>query len=386
MNSQHFCLKTDTYFGQGVIEEIANLNVEKVCIVTDRFMVQIGLVKRIEEILKRKNISYKIFDEVESDPSLDIVKSGMFHLVNSKPDAIIAIGGGSVIDTAKAIVFFDVKLQEKILRKGDTKKVILVAIPTTSGTGSEVTSYSVITDKENNVKIPLKDPIMIPDIAILDSDMTATLPKKVIADSGMDVLTHAIEAYVSPVGTEFTKAYASQAIKLVFENLLPMYNDISIEEHRNKMHLASCMAGIAFEEASLGLNHGMAHTIGAMFHLPHGFCNSVLMPYVISYNSGLLEYKDINNETAKKYFEIADMMKFKTSYLKEGVESLIKEICILNFKLGIPSDFGKAGLDKDEYMKLVPQMIEKTMADACTKQNPIMPNRKSLENLFKSII
>lgn len=386
MNSQHFCLKTDIYFKQGAIKEIANLNIEKACIVTDKFMVQVGLVKKLEDILKEKGIKYKIFDEVQSDPSLDIVKRGIFHLVEGKPNAILALGGGSVIDTAKAIVFFDVKLQEKILRKGDTKKVSLVAIPTTSGTGSEVTSYSVITDKENNVKIPLKDNLMLPDIAILDSDMTATLPKKVIADSGMDVLTHAIEAYVSPIGTEFTKAYARRAISLVFENLLAMYNDVSIEEHRNKMLLASCMAGIAFEEASLGLNHGMAHTIGALFSLPHGFCNAVLMPYVIGYNSGLMQYKSLDNEVARKYFEIADMLKLKSNYTKEAIESLIKEICTLNFKLGIVSNFEKSGIDKDRFIELIPQMIEQTLSDACTKQNPVIPDRKSLEQLYRGII
>lgn len=383
--NKSFCLNTHIYYGKGSVANIKKINPKRVCIVTDKYMLEFGLVKKVTDILESENIEYRIFSEVEPDPTLAIVKKGVSHLVENKPDVIIAIGGGSVIDTAKAIIFFDIELQEKILRKEDTKKTYFVAIPTTSGTGSEVTSYSVVTDKENNIKIPLMSSKMFPDIAILDSDFTKTLPQKVIADSGMDVLTHAIEAYVSLQSTPFSKSFATEAITLAVENLIPMYNNLENDDYRLNMLLASCLAGLAFEYSTLGLNHGIAHSIGAQFKLAHGLCNAILLPYIISYNAGLYS-KRINDRLLKKYSEVAKLFKIVDKSPIENVMALIEKLKDMNIKMNIPLNFSEAGINRNDYFLSLNTMANNTMGDACTLGNPIDVTLEEVKELYKKLI
>ncbi|MCG4585477.1 iron-containing alcohol dehydrogenase, partial [Anaerosalibacter bizertensis] len=287
-----FKLNTEIYYEINSIEKLKDIKRKRAYIVTDELMVELGNIAKITYILDDNNIDWCLFDKVVPDPTVDVIKKGLHEMIDFKPDTIIAIGGGSSIDTAKGILYFYMKILEKLIDKNSIKKPLFIAIPTTSGTGSEVTSYSVITDGENNVKIPIISDDMVPDIAIIDCNFTKTVPPSVTADTGLDVLTHAIEAYVARGSSGYTDIYAEKAIKHVFSYLLKAYSDGNNIEAREKMHDASCMAGIAFTNAGLGINHSLAHALGAKFHIPHGKANAILLPYIIEYNSGISEDRE----------------------------------------------------------------------------------------------
>ncbi len=378
-----FLVGPEIYYGKNSINYFNNVNATKACIVTDKFMVKLGIVKKITDILDKNDIEYDIFPEIEPDPSLQTIKKGLDRIFQSRPDLLIAIGGGSAIDAAKAIMFLCIKTKEKLIDIESIKKPWFVAIPTTSGTGSEVTAYSVVTDKENNIKIPLSEDLMIPDVAILDYELTMTVPPSVTADTGMDVLTHAFEAYVSKAANDYTDMYAIKAIKNAFNNVLKAYNNGSDEEARGKMHDASCMAGIAFTNSSLGINHSLAHTFGAKYKLSHGRCNAIFLPYVIKYNSGLSNDGIGNIEVSKRYTEIAKSLGLPSSNIKEGVISLIEAVKILNRELKIPVTIEEAGIDKKEFEDSINEMAGKALEDVCTSGNPIAANKEDLIKIFK---
>lgn len=381
--NQLFDIETKILFGQDAIEQLDTIDMKKVILVTDTSMVKFGLTRPIEKALERRKIPFQIFDKVLPDPSLDIVMEGMAQVIDYKPDTLIALGGGSSIDSAKAMVYFDLKMQEKILGDGNLEKKTLIAIPTTSGTGSEVTCYSVITDRENNRKIPLMDDSMIPDYAILDPDFTKTLPQKVIADSGMDVLTHAMEAYVSPKGTPFSRAMARESIILVRDHLKKMYHDVSQDLNREKMHLASCLGGLAFEKSSLGLNHGMAHSLGAHFHLAHGRCNALLLPYVIKFNAGFSGFATEDPEVIRKYVEIAELFGYMEGSDQDKVRGLISTIEQYNEEMGIPKTISQAGVDKESFRKELSSLVVAALNDGCTPGNPV---KVTMEDVIKIYI
>ena len=258
------------------------------------------------------------------------------------------------------------------------QKAKLVAIPTTSGTGSEVTSFAVITDKKKNIKYPLADYELTPDIAIIDPDLVMSLPKKITADTGMDVLTHAIEAYVSNMASDYTDGLAEKAAELVYEFLPIAYEDGTNRVAREKMHNASTIAGMAFTNAFLGINHSIAHKLGGEFHIAHGRANAILLPYVIRYNSteptkfvSFPKYEYfIANE---KYAKLAKRMGLKANTTEEGVNSLIKAIQDLNKKLGIPSSLKEEGLNEKEFLEKLDELSEKAFEDQCTTANPRLP-------------
>lgn len=379
---RQFVAPTGIYFGKDSLSELKKIPMKMVCIVTDFSMLQIGLVSRIEKILLQRGIEYKIFDKVKPDPSLEIVTEGVRHLIETKPDTVIAVGGGSVLDTAKAIIYLDLKLQEKIARKEDVKKTFLIAIPTTSGTGSEVTSYSVVTNEKSGLKIPLQDKRMIPDIAILDSGMTETLPPKVIAESGMDVLTHGVEAYVSNCQSPFSRGFAVEAIQLVRDNLVSMFSDISLEEKRMNMHMASCLGGLSFECSSLGLNHGMAHALGGTFHLSHGLCNAILLPYVIRFNSGIEGKYRENLEVLEQYSQIAELFGIKSLTKEEKVRKLTEHIRDLGMKLQLPVTLKEANIPKKEYFEKLDFMVKAAMMDHCTSGNPVRVSEQDVRTIY----
>lgn len=380
--NQKFSIHTDIYFGKNSLKKLYDIPMKRVCLITETSMIDLGLTKSVEDILKQNNIEYKIFDKVKPDPTVEIVSVGVSHLVDFKPDTVLALGGGSVIDTAKAIIYLDLRLQEKILRSEDFRKIKLIAIPTTSGTGSEVTSYAVITDTQNNRKIPLLDKNMIPDVAILDSNFTKTLPKKIIAESGMDVLTHAIESYVSPQGTPFSRACATESLQLVRDNLIAMYDKVAVDEYRDNMHIASCLAGLAFEASSLGLNHGIAHSIGAAFHLAHGLCNAVLLPHIINTNASLARLKG-HTQLIEKYEDIATIFCKDLASETDKIDALIRFIINISSYLNIPEHFSDLGLDREKYIKNIPTMAKDTMADRCTAGNPV---KVTLEDVVRTYI
>ncbi len=382
---KNFGIATEIFYGPHSIQKLNTLEMEKVCIVTDPYMVKFGLLQETLRLLEDRKIPCHIFDKVKPDPTLGIVTEGVRHLVDTKPDVVIAIGGGSVIDTAKAIIYLDYRLQEKIVRKDDIKKTKLIAIPTTSGTGSEVTSYSVITNEENNRKIPLVDKRMIPDIAVLDPNFTRTVPPKVVAESGLDVFTHALEAYVSKFSNPFSRGYAVEALKLVRDHLVPMFLNISQEEHRTNMHIASCMAGLAFEQSSLGLTHGMAHSLGGHFYVAHGLCNGILLNYIIEYNVGLTISHSIHEENLKKYSEVAEVLGIQGESPLDKVMKLLNTIREIKKQLGVPENIQQLGIPEEQYFQEIPSMAKATMEDRTLEGNPREASMDDVLALYQKV-
>ncbi len=312
------------------------------------------------------------------------------------------MAGGSAIDAAKGMWLFyehpeadaeGMKLKFMDIRKRTYKfpklgtKSKLVAIPTTSGTGSEVTSFAVISDKVNNKKYPLADYELTPDVAIVDPDLVMSLPKSITADTGMDVLTHAIEAYVSNMASDYTDGLAEKAVELVFKNIREAYNHGDNATAREKMHNASTIAGMAFTNAFLGVNHSLAHKIGAEFHLPHGRINAILLPYVIRYNSQkptkFVSFPKYEYYIAdQRYADLSRRMNFPAYTNEEGVNSLIAEIKKLNEDLNIPKSFKEAGIDEQEFLSKVDLLADRAFEDQCTTANPRLPLVEELKQIL----
>lgn len=360
--------KTKICYGEDALEELEHLPAKQAFIVSDAFMVEVGFVDRIKSHLDRAGIPHRTFSDVEPDPSLDIVVKGSQLFIEDGADLMIAIGGGSPIDAAKAIAF--------IAHKADPErpKATLVAIPTTSGTGSEVTSISVITDKANEVKIPLNDEMLIPDLAILDARFTRTLPPHVTAPTGMDVLTHAIEAYTSRQANAFTSIHAEYAIKYVFKYLLRAYTNKDDMEAREMMLLASCMAGMAFNNSGLGITHSVAHSLGGIFHVPHGLANAVMLPYVIQFNSF---------DVGVRYREIAQMLDLPAATVSEGVASLIQAVRELNSAMQIPGSIRELKVDEQIFRRQLGVMAGNVLDDICTAGNPRRPSAGDVVRLLE---
>ena len=396
VNMQWFKIPEKIYFEAGSIGYLEKMpDIERAFIVTDEAMLKLGYVDRILYYLRKreKHVHCEIFSDVESDPSFETIKKGVQEMNNFKPDVIIALGGGSPIDAAKGMWLFyenpdadveGLKLKFMDIRKRTYKfpklgkKAKMVAIPTTSGTGSEVTSFAVLTDKEKNKKYPLADYELTPDVAIVDPELVMSLPKTVTADTGMDVLTHSIEAYVSNMASDFTDGLAEKAAELVFNYLKEAYNNGDNEVAREKMHNASTIAGMAFTNAFLGVNHSIAHKIGAEFHLAHGRINAILLPYVIKYNSSkpskFVSFPKYEYFIAdKKYAALAKKVGLKADTVEEGVISLIEAIKSLNEQLGIPKSFQEAGLDEQEFLSKVDMLADRAFEDQCTSANPRVP-------------
>ncbi len=406
VNMQWFKVPDKIYFENNSIQYLEKMpNISRAFIVTDPGMVTLGYVDKILYYLRKRteHVHCEIFSDVEPDPSIETVQRGAQMMDEFKPDVIIALGGGSAMDAAKGMWLFyehpDVDFNSLRLRFLDIRKrafkfpkmrnkAQLVAIPTTSGTGSEVTSFAVISDKKNNMKYPLADYELTPNVAIIDPQFVMTLPKSATADTGLDVLTHAIEAYVSVMASDYTDGLAMKAIQLVFKYLPRAYkNGAEDEEAREKMHNASCIAGMAFTNAFLGLNHSIAHKIGGEYHIPHGRANAVLLPYVIEYNAStptkfvsFPKYKKFIAD--EKYAEIAAFLGLPAKTAKEGVESLVKAIKDLMKEVNEPASFAECGIDEKEYMKKMPDIANKAFEDQCTTANPKLPLVTEIEEIM----
>ncbi|MBR1653390.1 MAG: bifunctional acetaldehyde-CoA/alcohol dehydrogenase [Clostridia bacterium] len=405
VNMQWFKIPDKIYFEAGSIQYLEKMpEITRAFIVTDPGMVKLGYVDKILYHLRKREeyVHSEIFSDVESDPSFETVNRGVKMMNEFKPDVIIALGGGSAIDAAKGMWLFyehpdadpeGMKLKFMDIRKRTYKfpklgvKAQMVAIPTTSGTGSEVTSFAVISDKTINKKYPLADYELTPDVAIVDPDLVMSLPQSITADTGMDVLTHAIEAYVSNMASDYTDGLSEKAIELVFKNLREAYNNGTNKFAREKMHNASTIAGMAFTNAFLGINHSLAHKLGAEFHLPHGRLNAILLPYVIKYNASkptkFVSFPKYEYFIAdQKYAEISRKMGFASSTVEEGVKSLIQEIQKLNKDLNIPASFKEAGISEEEYLDKVDMLADRAFEDQCTTANPRLPLVTELKEIL----
>jgi alcohol dehydrogenase class IV len=384
---ESFGIKTQIYFGDGSLERLSQLNCDKVFIVTDPFMVKSGAINKITNEVSKGNVEYLVFSDIIPDPPIEVVVKGIEVMMKFNPEVVIALGGGSAIDAAKAICSFNSKVQTHMdCGMKDNKKVKFIAIPTTSGTGSEVTSFSVITDKSKNIKYPLVSDELLPDEAILDADLVRTAPNFITGDTGMDVLTHAIEAYVSTEASDYTDALAIKTIELVFENLIKAYKNGDDIEARKKMHNASCMAGIAFNNASLGLNHGMAHIVGGKFHVSHGRTNAILLPYVIEYNADIKGFNSSDfTVAAKRYAEIAKILGLPSSNVRQGVKSLIVAINKLLKELNMPTSLKETGIKAEDFKNEIIEMAKIAIEDRCTETNPRVPQQAEIVALFERV-
>ena len=406
-NMQWFKIPSKIYFEKDSIEYLHQMKeMKKALIVTDRSLVELGYVQKVINQLQQRTpeVPYQLFCDVEPDPSIQTVKKGVALMRSFEPDTIIALGGGSAMDCAKGIWLFyeqpqvnfdDLKQKFMDIRKRAFqypelgKKAKLVCIPTTSGTGSEVTPFAVITDAEEHKKYPLTDYSLTPTVAIIDPAFVMGLPRSICADTGLDVLTHATEAYVSTLANDFTDGLAIQAIKMVFEYLERSYkNGANDPEAREKMHNASCLAGMAFANAFLGMNHSMAHKVGAEFHVPHGRANAILLPFTIRYNGQkpqkLSTWPKYNYYRAdERYAEIARVLGLPASTVEEGVESYAKACGELAKRVGIKMNFESQGLDRDYYMSQVEKLSYLAYEDQCSPANPRVPMVEDMQKILR---
>ena len=407
-NMLWFRVPEKTYFKYGclpvALAELGEMGKKKAFIVTDKVLFEMGYTNKVTEVLEAQGIQYKIFSDVEPDPTLRCARAGAAEMTNFQPDVIISLGGGSAMDAAKImwvmyehpeVNFHDLAMTFMDIRKRIYKfptmgqKAMMVAIATSAGTGSEVTPFAVITDEETGVKYPLADYELTPDMAIVDAELMMTSPKGLTACAGIDVLVHAVEAYVSVMASEYTNGLALEAIRLVFKYLPDAYNEGTTNiKAREKMAHASCMAGMAFSNAFLGINHSMAHKLGAFHHLPHGMANSLVMKEVIKFNAtdaptkqaAFAQYKYPN--AAWRYAKIADHLGLGGNTEAEKVELLLQAIDELQNKVNMPKTIKDAGVSEVKFFETLDEMVEQAFDDQCTGANPRYPLMKELKEMY----
>lgn len=407
VNMQWFKVPPKIYFEYGSIQYLEKMDgIERAFIVTDPTMVKLGYVDKVLYYLrKRKQYCHaEIYSDIEPDPDVETVMRGVGSMREFQPDVIIALGGGSAMDAAKGMWLFyehpdatfdGMKLKFMDIRKRAYKfprlgaKAQMVCIPTTSGTGSEVTSFSVVTDRKNgNVKYPLADYSLTPNVSIIDPQFVMSLPKGPTADTGLDVLTHAIEAYVSVMASDYTDGLALQAISMVFEYLPRAYHHGAQDQKaREKMHNASCVAGMAFTNAFLGLNHSMAHKLGGEYHIPHGRANAILLPYIIRYNARkptkFATFPKYETFVAdQKYAKIARMIGREGATVADSVENLIDAIQELKADLDMPRSIQECGVDEKTFLEHLQALSERAHEDQCTTANPRYPLIEEIKQIY----
>ena len=374
-----FVLNTKIISGNNSLSNLDLSNSKRISIFTDNNMLKIGACNSTIELIKKNNIGYEIFSEIEPDPSFEIVIKCLNKILTFNSDTVIAIGGGSVIDTAKAVIYFALEINKRL--SNNSNKPLFIAIPTTSGTGSEVTSYSIITDKETHRKVPIVSNAMLPDIALLDSQFTLTVPPRITAETGMDVMAHAFESYVSINANNFTTPYSEYAIIGVFNNISKAVHNGNDANARIAMHEVSCIAGIAFNNAGLGLIHAMAHALGGRFRQPHGIANAILMPHVIEYNA------KNSKEAAYKYAKIINLLGIaNVDDALKGCSILKSLILELNTTIGINHRITDYGVDRNEFENAIDEMASNALKDVCLLTNPVKPTLEDVKNIYKNLI
>lgn len=374
-----FTLPRDIYHGKDSLEVLKSLEGKKAFIVIGGgSMKRFGFLDKVLSYLKEANMETKVFEGVEPDPSVETVMKGAKEMEEFNPDWIVSIGGGSPIDAAKAMWIFyeypDFTFEKAIVPFGLPKlrrKAKFVAIPSTSGTATEVTAFSVITDYKAKIKYPLADFEITPDIAIVDPSLAETMPEKLVAHTGMDALTHAIEAYTASLRSNFTDPLALKAIEMVNMHLVNSYKGDM--EARGEMHEAQCLAGMAFSNALLGIVHSMAHKVGAVFHIPHGCANAIFLPYVIKYNRKACE---------NRYANIARHIGLKGESERELTDDLIDLINKFNKELNIPSSMKAYGIEEDDFKANLKFIAHNAVLDPCTGSNPREIDDETMEKLY----
>lgn len=382
-----FTLPRDIYYGFGTLEKLSSLEGNRAVIVTGGgSMKNFGFLAKTEDYLRKGGFEIRHIEGVEPDPSVETVMRGAAVMREFEPDWIVSIGGGSPIDAAKAMwVFYEhpeTKFEDLITPFSFPKlrqKARFAAIPSTSGTATEVTAFSVITDYQKGIKYPLADFEITPDVAIVDPELALTMPESLTAYTGMDALTHSIEAYVSKMHSPFTDPLALQAVSMVVEYLPDSFK--GKKSAREQMHYAQCLAGMAFSNALLGIVHSMAHKTGAAFksghgHIPHGCANAMYLPYIIRYNA---------KNGLERYSDIARAAKIQGSSDEELVDGLCEKISEYNRRFGIPATLKDFGVDKKEFYEKLDNVAELAVSDACTGSNPRDVNASEMKQLLECI-
>ncbi len=371
---QKFRISTEVVFGRDSLNALGEIKAKNAVIFTDAFLYKSGAVDKLKAYMKQcENIS--VFSEIKPDPPVELIAKALGFLLEKDADVAIAIGGGSSIDAAKSTVL--------IGRKKSGKEIPLIAVPTTSGTGSEVTSFAVITDKEAGVKYPLVSDELLPAQALLSGELVLSVPPQITADTGMDVITHALEAYISTHANDFSDALAEKALEIAFEYLPKAYKNGNDIEAREKMHTASCLAGMAFNAVSLGVNHGIAHSLGAHFHIPHGRANGMLLPYVMWYNAGL--DSNVDERVASRLANIAKRIGLQSFNSRIGAQNIVNKLKAMQKELGIPLSLKDAGVEKSAYLEVKAHIVKSALNDACTVTNPRKLEGKDIENILAFI-
>ena len=371
---QKFKINTEVCFGEDALSALNDINATNAVIFTDAFLAKTGVSDKIASYMTNcKNI--KVYSDIKPDPPVELIAQALKFLMDANADMVVALGGGSSIDAAKSTVL--------IARKQMNREIPLIAIPTTSGTGSEVTSFAVITDKEAGVKYPLVSDSLLPERAILAEELVESVPAQITSDTGFDVLTHALEAYISTAANDFSDAMAEKALELAFEYLPRAYKNGSDKVAREKMHTASCLAGMAFNAVSLGVNHGIAHALGAHFHIPHGRANGMLLPYVMWYNAGL----DGNaiDRTVTRLAKIAKLVGLPAYNAKAGANNLVNKLKAMQRELSVPQTLKACGVEKLQYENAKEHIIQSALKDACTATNPRKLDEHDIENILINI-
>ena len=410
-NMLWFRIPEKVYFKYGCLgvslKELKDLNKKKAYIVTDKVLYQLGYVDKVTKVLDEIGVAYKIFTDVEPDPTLATAKKGAADMISFEPDTIIAVGGGSAMDAAKImwvmyehpeVAFEDLAMRFMDIRKRVFtfpkmgEKAMMISVATSAGTGSEVTPFAVITDEKTGAKYPLADYALTPNMAIVDAELMMGMPRGLTSASGIDALTHALEAYVSIMASEFTNGLALQAIKLIFKNLPLAYNEgtTNVEARENMAH-ASTIAGMAFANAFLGVCHSMAHKLGAAHHIPHGIANGLLINEVIRFNAvenprkqaAFAQYKYPNAKA--RYAEIADFLGLGGRTDDEKVEALIKAVDELKAKVNIPMTIKEAGVTEEKFYATLDDMSEQAFDDQCTGANPRYPLISELKQMYINV-
>ena len=364
-----FDLHTRILVGGDALKETL-AKADRVFIITDPFMLKSVnyLVNQLHE-----HAEHRIFSDIHPDSDIGIVTEGVGQILDFKPDTVVAFGGGSAIDAAKAIVYFSA-------RQFSMQDTNFIAVPTTSGTGSEVSKFAVITDKEKSIKYPLIDDSLLPDFAALDAELTRTVPPSVTADTGMDVLTHAIEAFTCTKANDFTDAFAEKAIRLVHRHLLTTYREPDNMEARQAMHNASCMAGAAFSNAGLGLCHSMAHSFGGHIHMAHGRACALLLPFVMSFNAGC---ESALTPTATRYARMADELGLGSSSTRQSALNLIHLVRRMEQQMKMPQSLRQAGVDAKTFEEVLDSMAEAALQDRCMQTTPKPCTKDDIIDLYR---